>query len=243
MASKGGASVAMAKGSDSSALAMTTTSRRRRFGQRCRDRGPGGTRRATASRPAPRDRRRPARRAAVRCSREAAAARAMPTIERQSERQHGGDCADPQAGGRRRSRSWLRAAHRRAPARPSSRRRQQRRGEAEQGERPAPAIAAPRCAGVAPARLDRPVEAGRDRRQRGAGEDDRRRRWPIWISASFTASAEVEIEPHRGVDRDLERLDRRAAAEQQHDGEAGEGEEEDDRGEAGQGAADAPASR
>ena len=50
--------------------------------------------------------------------------------------------------------------------------------------------------------------------------------------------AEVEVEPHGGIDRDLEGLVGRAAAEQQHDGEAGEGEEEDDRGEAGQGAAD-----
>ena len=50
--------------------------------------------------------------------------------------------------------------------------------------------------------------------------------------------AEVEVEAHGGIDRDLEGLVGRAAAEQQHDREAGEGEEEDDGGEAGQGAAD-----
>ena len=51
---------------------------------------------------------------------------------------------------------------------------------------------------------------------------------PICTSASVTRRAEIEVEPDGGIDRDLERLVGRPAAEQQHDGEAGEGEEEDD---------------
>ncbi len=50
----------------------------------------------------------------------------------------------------------------------------------------------------------------------GRGREMMAEQMPIWISASFTAPREVEIEPHGGVDRDFERLHRpgrrRAAA-------------------------------
>ena len=60
----------------------------------------------------------------------------------------------------------------------------------------------------------------------------------IWRIASCTAALRSKFEAHGGIDRDLEGLVCRTAAEQEDDREAREGEEEDDGGEAGQGAAD-----